>query len=139
MLKKLYLLLVLLVGFAACTKNSNQACTTACTAQYIYTYAGIVLNDSKNPNAKFNNITVLNLRTQKAVVLPLYPPNVDFVAGFVLVAANDNKGEFSTAGDDIRITATNSVTGETKSAVIKISGGCNCNIAKISGPDKLDF
>ncbi|WP_374951595.1 hypothetical protein [Mucilaginibacter sp.] len=139
MLKNLLILLLLLLGLSACNKNSTQGCTMACTAQYVYNYYGIILTDSKNPDAKFINISVINQRTNKPVVLPLYPPNIDFVAGFLLIAANDNKGEFSTGGDNIRITATNAVTNQTKSAVIRISGGCNCSVAKISGPDKLEF
>jgi hypothetical protein len=67
------------------------------------------------------------------------PPYVDFIAGSELIASDATKDEYSTDGDDIRITATSASTEQVKTVIIKISGGCNCHVAKLSGPDIVKF
>lgn len=140
MLKKIPLILLLLVAasFSACEKNSTSACgTQSCTA--VYAYVGVQFQDASGSFAPVKDVKLLNLRTNKEIPSPPYPPGVEFFAGFTMIASDDTKSEFSTDGDDIRITATNSTTGQVKSAVVKISGGCNCHVNKISGPDSIVF
>jgi hypothetical protein len=47
--------------------------------------------------------------------------------------------DYSTDGDIIKVSATDPATNQTKSVNMKISGGCNCHVAKISGPDTVKF
>ena len=141
MLKKnLFLpLIILLTAFSSCSKSSrNSGCTAdqVCTA--IFASIGVEFVDKDGNNITVNNITVINLRTNIAVVAqgitdPGFSPN------YHTIATDGNKGEFSTNGDNVKVTATNSATNKTVSAVLVISGGCNCHVAKLSGPDKIVF
>lgn len=139
MYNKLLIVLVMATSLSACKKNGNkQACgTQMCDASFAY--LGVIFNNNKGEAAGVKNLTVINLRTGKAVKMPTYPPNVDFIAGSFLIASDENKGEFSTQGDDIKITATSALTGQIKTTTLKISGGCNCHVQKISGSEKVTF
>jgi hypothetical protein len=140
MYKKISFLLLVLIGLSACNKDKTAGCgMVACTSEYVFAYYGIVFNNANGQPVEVKNVSAINLRTHKQVALPPTPPTVDFVAGFYLVASNENKQEFSTGGDDIEITATSVTTNQTKMATINISGGCNCSVIKKSGPDKLIF
>jgi hypothetical protein len=139
MRKTILLILLAAISLSACKKNNNHtACgTQACTATYAY--LGIIFNDSNGGVANVKDVAVINMRTGKPLKLPPYPPAVDFIYGSILIASDENKDQFSTNGDDIKITATSATTGQVKTAVIKISGGCNCHVEKISGPNKMVF
>lgn len=139
MYKKILFVLLAAVSLSAC-KNSlnNVACgTQVCTDEFAY--LGITIKAGTDTLVAVSNIKVVNLRTNKEVERPLYPPNVDFVRNTVLIADDSTKNQFSSAGDDVQITATNTKTNQTKSITIKISGKCNCHVAKVSGPDELVF
>jgi hypothetical protein len=85
------------------------------------------------------DVTVINLRTKKPVTPPLYPPATHYTPNTMLIASDGTREEFSSAGDDVEITATNTATGQIKKTVVKISGGCNCHVSRVSGPIKLIF
>jgi hypothetical protein len=141
MLKKVTLLLCLsALGISACTKNSkNTACNIqqACTEEF--RSFGIQFVNSAGDNVEVKDVTVVNLRTNKPIVArnvldPGFSPNIYFVA------TDSNKDEFSSEGDEVKITATSTGSNKTAFAIVKISGGsCNCHISKISGPDKIVF
>ena len=139
MLKKLSLIFLLAVGLSACKKNNNSSgCgVKTCTAEYVS--FGIIYTDSQDRTITVKDVTVINLRTKKPVTPPPYPPAIDYIPNFQLIASDSNKDEFSSTGDDVQITATNTATGQIKTTILKISGGCNCHVAKLSGPDKLLF
>nr|WP_294945819.1 hypothetical protein [uncultured Mucilaginibacter sp.] len=139
MLRKLSFALLLLTGFSACNKanlpvgcDANQNCTLE------FRSLGVTFVDKDGNNIAVKDISVTNLRTNTAVVAknvidPGFSPNTYYVA------TDSNKDEFSTEGDDIKITATSTATNKTVSAALKISGGCNCHINKLSGPEKIVF
>jgi hypothetical protein len=100
----------------------------------------IVYSNNNGDAAQVKDVTIINLRTGKTITPPLYPPAANFVAGFVLIASDGTKDEYSAEGDDVSITATSVTTGQVKKAIIKVSGGgCNCHIAKVSGPETVKF
>jgi hypothetical protein len=137
--KKLTLFILFVVTLSACKNNkqSNGCGLQACTASYAY--LGIRFTDNSNKPVGVSNFTAVNLRTNKPLSKVTYPPAIDFVAGFVLVATDDNIKDFSTEGDDVKITATEVATNRNKTVIIKISGGCNCHVSKVSGPDMVAF
>ena len=137
MFKKLAFLLVLCLSFAACKKNKGACGTQLCTADYAY--FGVSFTDSEGKPTAVKDIELFNVSTGKPLTLPPTPPAIDFAPGFVIVATDDTRKDFSTNGDDIRLTATSSATGQVKQVAFKISGGCNCHVNKISGPETVKF
>ncbi|RYU90149.1 hypothetical protein EWM62_11450 [Mucilaginibacter terrigena] len=139
MYKKLLLVLMLAGGLSACknTENDSACGTQMCTASFAY--IGVMIKDSNGDTVKLSALTVVNLRTNKSVTPPEYPGAVDFMEGSVLIASDNNRADFSTKGDEVEITATSEATGQVKKFTMKISGGCNCHIEKISGPETVTF
>lgn len=138
MYKNLAILLLSIVLLSACSKNQPQkpACgSQVCTA--IFATVGIHFTDKQGNAIAVENYTVFNLSSNK----PLTPgvPNLDMVKGYYVVASDNDKKDFSTDGDNIKVSATDPATKQTKTATFKISGGCNCHVAKLSGPDTLAF
>lgn len=131
------LLLVLVCGLSACKKNKGGCAAQVCTDEFAS--VGIVFTNSDGSAVAISDIEVINLRTNKPVQRPPMPPNVDYVAGFVLLANDNTKAEYSSAGDDIRVSAKSNKTGQVKSVTLKIAGGCNCHVSKVSGPDNVAF
>ncbi|MFC0517008.1 hypothetical protein ACFFGT_22555 [Mucilaginibacter angelicae] len=138
-MRKYIFLLLLATAFSGCKKHNQQTgCPSRpCTANFAVLYVNFVDKDGLLALGK--NVTVINLRTHEAIiskgnggpVVPSVGPNL------YTIATDNNKSEFSTEGDDVELTATNAKTGVTKTTLLKISGGCNCHIAKVSGPDKI--
>ncbi len=60
-------------------------------------------------------------------------------AGYYLVVDDSKLRKLSTSGDDITVKGTHPTTGQTKTASFKISGGCNCHVARLSGPETITF
>lgn len=85
------------------------------------------------------DIKVVNLRTKQTIIAKGNPgpPSTTVGPHVYTITTDNNKNEFSTEGDDVELTVTNIQTGVTQTALFKISGGCNCHIAKVSGPDKI--
>ncbi|HTE01336.1 MAG TPA: hypothetical protein VK668_18750 [Mucilaginibacter sp.] len=140
MYKKLSLLLLAaIISFSSCKKGAQKsACgTQVCTA--IFATIGVNYKDKNNNPTSVNNFTVINQRTNKQIYATL-TPGANFVPGYFIIADDGNRNEFSTDGDDIKVTATNPATGQTKITLYKISGGsCNCHIDKVSGPEQVTF
>lgn len=139
MIKKVPLLLLIIACISACSSNKqkNGCGTQTCTTEYAY--IGIAFKDKQNKPAQVKDVKMINLRTNKPLTPVKYPPNVDIFAGYIYIAADENIKDFSTDGDDVSITATSSETNQTKTAVLKIAGGCSCHISKKSGPDTVTF
>jgi len=93
--------------------------------------------DQNNSAVVVKDYQVINLRTNKPVPTDtalVLKPGTYFVAGY-----NDNK-LFSANGDDIQVTATDSLTNQTKTVDFKIAyPACSCGIQKLSGPDTVKF
>ncbi|HTI60979.1 hypothetical protein [Mucilaginibacter sp.] len=94
--------------------------------------------DKDGNQVTVDNYTATNMRTgillhDNSILVPgVYPP-------YYNVADDNDLDKLSDDGDDVQISATNSVTREIKTAVVKVSGGCNCHVSRVSGPDSLKF
>jgi ABC-type Fe3+-hydroxamate transport system substrate-binding protein len=136
MLKRITLLLfVCAIGFSACTqKKSGCDAAQACTADF--RSVGVKFVDKEGNPLAVKDLVVTNLRTNTAVIAKnVLDPG--FSPDFHTIATDSNKDDFSTDGDEIKITATSTATNKTATATLKISGGCNCHINKLSGPEKI--
>ncbi|UOE48285.1 hypothetical protein MTO98_28145 [Mucilaginibacter sp. SMC90] len=136
---KYFIICLLAITFLGCKKHNQQTgCPSkACTADFASLTVNFVNKDGFPTPGK--NITVINLRTHETIIAKgnggLIVPSIG--PGLYVIATDNNKSEFSTEGDDVELTATDATTNITKTASFKISGGCNCHIAKLSGPDKI--
>ena len=139
-MRKYFVFFLIASALLSCKKHDQQkgCLARACTLEFASITVRFVTKDGLPTPGK--NVTVINLRTHDAIIakgsgiiVPSIGPNL-----FTL-ATDNNKSEFSTEGDDVELTATDVVTNITKTARFKISGGCNCHISKISGPDEIVF
>ncbi|MEO7214129.1 hypothetical protein [Mucilaginibacter sp.] len=126
------------IGFAGCKENKNSGCDAQQLCTQEFRSLGVMFTDKNGDNVTVKDLTIINQRTGKAIVPkntidPGFSPNMHYIA------TDSNKDEFSTNGDDVKVTATSTTTNKTVSAIIKISGGCDCHISKIAGPDKIVF
>ncbi|MFA6247648.1 MAG: hypothetical protein WC615_11965 [Mucilaginibacter sp.] len=140
MYKKLLLVLVMAISLSACKKSGKKTgCdpNQICTAQFVT--IGIAFTDNEGKPTIVEEYSMKNLSTGKPVTRIPTDPIIDYVAGYVLVANDGIKSEFSSSGDDVEITAKSKATGQVKKVIVKVSGGCNCHVAKLSGPDTVKF
>jgi hypothetical protein len=83
--------------------------------------------------------SVINMSTGQLIKTRVVA-SLTLVAGTFVVIDDSQRGKVSAAGDELKITGTYETTGQTKSAIVKVSGGkCACHIEKISGPEKIVF
>ncbi|TSJ39539.1 hypothetical protein FO440_17510 [Mucilaginibacter corticis] len=137
MLKKL-LILLFIGSCLGCHKNQQKAgCgTQVCTD--IFAIINIKFTD-KNGNAiTVQNYSVTNLRTHLKIIDP-GSTIIDLAYGYYLVADDSAKSQLSTEGDDVLVSATDPSTNQTKTVTLKLSGGCNCHVNKVSGVDTVAF
>lgn len=140
MYKKLLLVLVIAISLSACKKNAKKSGCDAnqiCSAQFVS--FGVTFTDNQGKPTIVEEYSLKNLNTGKPVTRIPTSAIIDYVAGFVLVANDGIKSEFSVNGDDVEITAKSKATGQVKKVIVKVSGGCNCHVAKLSGPDTVKF
>jgi hypothetical protein len=140
MYKKLLLVLVMAISLSACKKSGKKIGCDAnqfCTAQAVF--LGVTFTDNQGKPTIVEEYSLKNLRTGKPITRIPTSAIIDYVAGFVLVANDGIKSEFSTEGDDVEITAKSKATSQVKKVIVKVSGGCNCHVAKLSGPDTVKF
>ncbi|MFD0763930.1 hypothetical protein ACFQZI_03655 [Mucilaginibacter lutimaris] len=139
MYKKLLLVLVLAISLSACKKNNDKpTCgTQTCTA--VFAIIDFSFTDADGKPTAIKDVSLINVRTGKAVPATSYAATINTVPGVIIVATDETKSAFSAEGDDVRITATSEATGQTKQVAIKVSGGCNCHVNKISGPETAKF
>jgi hypothetical protein len=139
MFKKLFVLLLIATCCLGCDKKKESVgCGTgACTLSF----ASITIRytDKNGTGITVQNFTAINQRTKLSVV-PSNPQTGVFIEpGYRIVTDDGMKGHFSADGDDVIVSATNPNTNQTKSVTLKISGGCNCHIDKLSGPQTVVF
>ena len=139
MIKKTAWLLLIALGALSCTKNKtkNDCLDKMCT----YEYRSVVFRfmDNKGEGAEVKDFSVINQRTGEKVMANARTSG-NFVKGAFVVVGDENIRSLSEQGDNLKITGTSVQSNQTKSAVIKVSGGeCACHIDKLSGPDQIAF
>ncbi|HEY9003079.1 MAG TPA: hypothetical protein VIM89_17110 [Mucilaginibacter sp.] len=141
MYKNLIILFAAALSLASCDKvkpKPKTPCgtqTQPCTLNFAS--IGILCTDNTGKPIAVNNFTVFDVSSNK-LLHPGYP-NALLALGYYIVATDNNKMDYSTDGDDIKVSATDPATNQTKAIDLKISGGCNCHVALLSGPDTLKF
>jgi hypothetical protein len=127
----------MIVLCSACAKNQQTACgTQVCTD--LFATVNMHFVDKNNNNVQVANFKVVDLRTNK-VIVHIIPPNVNYVVDYQEVVDDNDIKDLSTEGDHIQVSATNPATGQIKTAIMKIAGGCRCHVTKLSGPDSITF
>ena len=137
MCRKLAMLLMIVIS-SACVKNQPKTgCgTQICTKIFVST--SVHFTDNKGQPVAVQNFSATNQRTHLKLMRTI-PQNEMLVLGYYIVANDSMLDQLSTDGDDILLTATYPATNQTKTAIVKVSGGCNCHVAKLSGPDIIAF
>jgi len=137
MKKNMWLLVLTALFCYGCKKNVKTACgTQVCTD--IFASVGVHFQDKDNNPVAVSNYNVVDLRTNQQLK-NVMETNGNLVPGFRIVADDSNLKDLSTDGDNLKVTGTNPATGQTLSVQLKISGGCNCHVSRVSGPDTIRF
>lgn len=138
-MKKIALVLLLGVALLACKKNktTSDCGDKICTEEF----ASVTLKfvDNKGAGAEVKDFSVINQRTGERIAAnsSIYTSTTK---GVFIIVDDNNKLGLSEQGDNLKITGTSVETNQTKSDVIKVSGGkCACHINKISGPQQIAF
>lgn len=138
-MKKIALVLLLGVALLTCKKNktTSDCGDKICTEEF----ASVTLKfvDNKGAGAEVKDFSVINQRTGERIAAnsSIYTSTIK---GVFIIVDDNNKLGLSEQGDNLKITGTSVETNQTKSDVIKVSGGkCACHINKISGPQLIAF
>jgi len=137
MLKRLTWIVLIALGSACGKLSDHPGCKTQICTQ-IFATIGINFTDNTGKPIGVIDFNAMNQRTHLKLLRTI-PQNEMLMIGYYVVADDGMKSQLSTEGDDILITATNPATHQTKTVTLKVSGGCNCHVAKISGPDTVAF
>lgn len=137
-MRKTLLLIPALALLFSCHKNNNTACGVQ-VCNDIFKQINVVFVDKTGKAIIVSNYSVTNQRTN-LLMQPKYDFTKPVAASTLYLVADDSmRDQLSTDGDNVQVNGTNSATGQTKSTLFKISGGCNCHVAKIAGPDTIKF
>ena len=136
-MKKFFALgLLATIVTSACSPKTNVGCPTNQICTMIFASVGTTFVDKDGNNVAVKDFKVLNLRTNKAIESQGVIGGGDASAGQAIVT-DANKKDLSTEGDELKVTAVTVNGNKPVSAVYKISGGCNCHVEKLSGPEKI--
>jgi len=132
-----FLLLILLsIG---CGKNRIQPdCVTPSSCSTVFTSVGIHFTDNLGQPISIENFKAVNLRTHVNIA-PALAEYGTFAPGHYIIADDGALQNISADGDEIEVSGFDPLTNQTRSAIVKIAGGCACHISKISGPDQIQF
>lgn len=136
-MKKTIAIALLIACNFGCTKK--QTSVLNCPAQMctmIFASITVQFQDKNGSAVTVKNYTVVNQRTNESLTSSGTGMNS---AGHYTVVDDGMLKKLSTEGDDIVVTATHPTNGQTKTATYKISGGCNCHVDRISGPQVIAF
>jgi hypothetical protein len=137
-MNRLPLLLISILIIAGCGKNEQQqtACPTNQACTMVFASFNIHFTDNAGNPVNVSNFSAYNQRTKTNLIVSTTQP----AALGAYIVANDNmRDQLLTEGDNILISGTYTATGQTKTTVVNISGGCNCHVAKTSGVDVIKF
>jgi len=113
--------------------NINQVCTA------LFATIGIHFVDKNGNPVVVKNLNAINQRTQISV-LPAQIKDGLLRPGYYNITDDSKIKLFSADGDNVLISATDSVTNQIKTTTFKIaSGDCGCHVTKLSGSDQLAF
>lgn len=87
----------------------------------------VVIKDFKS----INNRTGLNVKYAGS--------NAVSVVNQYANATDSDLKDFSETGDEVLVAGTHPTTGQVKTEIFKVSGGCACHIRKLSGPTEIVF
>jgi hypothetical protein len=137
-MKKLLLLcLSLVVISSSCSKKlKTDGCPTDQICTMMFASIGTEFVNKNGSNVAIKDFKVYNTRTNKFIVAK-GAVDPGFSPMHHTIVTDGNKKELSTEGDELRITATSVSANKAISVVYKISGGCNCHVEKLSGPEKI--
>jgi hypothetical protein len=137
MKRSLGVFIVVVLCLCACKKNTQTVCgTQVCTD--LFATVGVHFVDKNNTPVTVTNYKVIDLRTNK-IITQAIPEGYNYGSGYMEIVGDNDLKSFSTEGDNIQVSATNPETGQVITAIFKISGGCNCHVTKISGPNTIQF
>jgi hypothetical protein len=132
-----FLLLILLI--IGCGKNRIQPdCVTPSSCSTVFTSVGIHFTDNLGQPISIENFKAVNLRTHVNIA-PALAEYGTFAPGHYIIADDGALQNISADGDEIEVSGFDPLTNQTRSAIVKIAGGCACHISKISGPDQIQF
>ncbi|HEK21161.1 hypothetical protein [Mucilaginibacter sp.] len=126
--------LVMVLMASACSRSTTVGCPANQICTEIFTSVGTRFVDRNGNNVAVTDFKVFNQRTHKKIE----PRGVlSGGSGFknYTIVTDANRKDLSTGGDDIKVTA---IYGNRKvEAFFKISGGCNCHVERLAGPEKI--
>ncbi len=130
-MRRLFFLSLITVVIAGCGKGGQPKAgceAKMCTMEFV----SIPINFSSYSYSLFTvkDVSATNLRTgvKLAIITPPAGPNVP--ANSYIIAHDNMRDQFSDEGDMVLISGTHSATNQTKTAEMKIAGGCNCHVSK---------
>ncbi|WP_175636505.1 hypothetical protein [Pedobacter ghigonis] len=134
-------ILALFIGLSVLSCKKNKAKSDCLDKMCTYEFRSVVFRfmDNKGEGAEVKDFSVINQRTG-AKVTTNSSANSNLIKGAFIIVDDGNTRSLSEGGDNLKITGTSVQTNQTKSAIIKVSGGeCACHINKLSGPDQVAF
>jgi len=137
MTKHIFVVLLIVCCFG-CSKKQTEALN--CPAQFctaVFASVNVQFQDKNGSAVMVKNYSVVNKRTKESLV----PANQQGIndAGYYTIVNDGSLKKLSTEGDEIVVSAKHPTTGQTKITTYKISGGCNCHVMRISGPQVITF
>ncbi|RZK81897.1 MAG: hypothetical protein EOO92_03720 [Pedobacter sp.] len=139
-MKKLSLFLLAATLLISCDKEeTEQDCAADVVCDASFAMISIQFVDKDNKGIEIKDYSAINQRTKDSVH-SASSATINTTPGTFIVVDDANRSKLSTSGDEIKVSGTNPLTNQTKSATIKVAGGkCACHVTKISGADKITF
>ena len=138
-MKRFSILLLAVITLASCKDSNPLGCgkNTFCTENFVSVL--VTFTDKDGKGIPIKNYSAVNQRTGEPINTngSIY---TDLTPGTFIVIDDSETKKVSLEGDDIKVTGTYEITGQTKSAIIKVGRDeCFCHVNKIFGPDKIVF
>lgn len=137
MKNKIFILLLTALTLGCTKKHSEVIDCPAQPCTMEFRSINVQFKDKSGSVLEVKNYSAINKRTKESMV----PANQKGIneAGFYTIVDDGLLRKLSSDGDEITVSATHPTTGQTKVTSYKISGGCNCHVNRISGPETVTF
>ncbi|GAA4328150.1 hypothetical protein GCM10023149_32030 [Mucilaginibacter gynuensis] len=143
MLKKLTMVLLVAV-LASCDKKDSGKCSNrVCTE--IFASVGFRFLKQDGSGIIVKNYSVVNQQTKDTITIKdtgtlSIGINELRAPGYYTVINDSYKDKLTEAGIDLKVSGTDSLHNQTKTAIVKVGvDECGCHVKKISGPDEIKF